>query len=51
MNKLLDEYQIGIVKVINERIFSKDNKNMIGLLYELFLLAKDSDNNDWNNNK
>ena len=50
MDNLLDEYKINNVKVINERHFSQDN-NIIELLYELFLLTKDSDNNDYNKTK
>ena len=47
MNNLLEEYKINNVKVINERHFSQDN-NIIELLYELFLLTKESDIDDIN---
>ena len=43
MNNLLDEYKINNLKILNVRIFTKDNKNIIELLYELFLLTKESE--------
>lgn len=43
MNNLLDEYKINSLKILNVRIFTKDNKNIIELLYELFLLTKESE--------
>lgn len=43
MNNLLDEYKINSLKILNVRIFTKDNKDIIELLYELFLLTKESE--------
>ena len=51
MNNLIDEYKINHIKVINERIFSQDNKNIIELLYSLFIITKESDIDDINKEK
>ena len=51
MNNLLDEYKINSLKILNVRIFTKDNKNIIELLYELFLLTKESEIDEVNQKK